>query len=71
MQIKCFSYPAFHRIILIPIHLVYLMTEFLQRKHQSLDNFFVIRLENEAKVGRSNVGACKEKRIPRNIGDDG
>lgn len=34
------------------------MSEFFLGKHHRLDNFFMIRLENERKVGRANVGAC-------------
>lgn len=44
--------------ISIPIHFRDLMTEFLQCKHQCLDNFLMVRLKNEWKVSRTDVGAC-------------
>lgn len=56
-EIKC-KLKASLRFKPVPVNVRNLLTELLHRKHHRFYNFFVIRLEDERKVGRSNVGTC-------------
>lgn len=57
-EIKC-KLKAFIRFnLLVPVSVGNLLTELLHRKHHRFYDFFVIRLEDKRKVGRSNVGTC-------------